>query len=187
MLRGIHSAVHPAGATVVDVVDCMGLTALSGVGAAVLVPGTKRAGGEQQVVAISAGEEGSAVIVIHAGCKPASGWKAPARQCTACKARQPVTREVQLYTSECASAGFAPCLAFTGTDMVLLLLSMMKRIRVSTVVERMPHPTPAYPESQVRTASALFTQPKVPWSAATAGPASQPFVKLPSQSKYLHK
>jgi hypothetical protein len=47
--------------------------------------------------------------------------------------------------------------------------------------------TAAYPESQVRTASALFTQPTVPWSAATAGPASQPVEKSWSQSQYLHR
>jgi hypothetical protein len=62
---GIHSAVHPAGATVVDVIDCMGLTALSSVVAAVLVPGTKKAGGEVLTVSLQVSER-----------------SAPARQCT---------------------------------------------------------------------------------------------------------
>jgi hypothetical protein len=38
MLGGVHSACHPTGATVVGVISWMGLTAISGVVVAVLVP-----------------------------------------------------------------------------------------------------------------------------------------------------
>jgi hypothetical protein len=55
------------------------------------------------------------------------------------------------------------------------------------IVVRCTQHTAAYPSSQLATVSFLFTQPKVPWRGPTAGPASQPLVVLPSQSKYLQE
>jgi hypothetical protein len=70
--------------------------------------------------------------------------------------------------------------------MMMMTMTMMMMMMMSTVVERM-RPTKPHPESQVRTASALFTQPSVPWRGSTAGPASQPVEKSWSQSHHLHK
>jgi hypothetical protein len=70
--------------------------------------------------------------------------------------------------------------------MLLLLLLLMMLTRISIVVYGKRHRAAAHPVSHERTASFLFTQPKVPWGEVVAC-TSQPFETTPSQSQYLHK